>query len=358
MSHEITTQLVDGKQVAFAAFEVPAWHGLGTVFDRPMTALESLAAANMANWNVRKVPVWADIRNDEFYSGTGSAALAVPSQYATVFNNPVTKRIQPIAIVGERWEGPQNEDMAEFGQSIIEEAGLPNVNSIGSLRNFTQTFMSIKLPQKMVLEGNDGQDVTEYYLTLFNSFDGRSTFFGIVSTVRVVCMNTARAAIANAKSKFSVHHTSGWKAGVEDARNALKLSVNYSAAFEAIVRDQLFSVPMTPVEMKNFAEDLVDLKAAKAGSPAVAKRQAVADHLTGLFISSPTIAGTPIAGTRFGAYNAVTEYVDHKSTVRGTADLGEAEVAAVRYQRNLLNLASDNDPSLKTNAWKLLVSAS
>ena len=35
------------------------------------------------------------------------------------------------------------------------------------------------------------------------------------------------------------------------------------------------------------------------------------------WISSPTIA--PNAGTRWAAYNAVTEYVDHYSKVRGLA---------------------------------------
>ncbi|MEI4884304.1 DUF932 domain-containing protein, partial [Klebsiella pneumoniae] len=81
------------------------------------------------------------------------------------------------------------------------------------------------LPQTMVLEGPDGQrDVTEYWLTLFNSFDGSSTFFGIVSTVRVVCANTARAAINGAVSKFSIRHTNGWRDNVTQAREALKLS--------------------------------------------------------------------------------------------------------------------------------------
>jgi phage/plasmid-like protein (TIGR03299 family) len=207
----------------------------------------------------------------------------------------------------------------------------------------------------MVLEGHDGKkDVTEYYLTLFNSFDGSSKFLGVVSTTRVVCANTARAAIKGAVSKFSIRHTSGWKANIEEARTALKLSVNYSVAFEQIVREQLFDVAMSVDEMKAFAADLVDVKGGNAGTSAVAKRQNIADNLTGLFIHSDTIAGTPIAGTRFAAYNAVTEYVDHKSPVRGGAELDKSGVAALRAQRTILNLAADTDQTLKASAWKLL----
>jgi hypothetical protein len=45
------------------------------------------------------------------------------------------------------------------------------------------------------------------------------------------------------------------------------------------------------------------------------------------WISSPTIA--PNAGTRWAAYNAVTEYVDHYSKVRGGDDQSARALRAV-----------------------------
>jgi phage/plasmid-like protein (TIGR03299 family) len=361
MSHEITTRRINGQDVAYAAFEVPAWHQLGTVVGRPMHSMEALEFANMAGWDVRKVPLWADLRNDAAAGaryrshGDQKHAIGVAEQYATVFTDPVSGLIKPISVVGERYEPIQWESVAEFGDAILDVAEDALIVSLGSLSDFKKGFISIKLPQTMVLEGKDGQlDVTEYYLTLFNSFDGSSTFFGLISTVRVVCANTARAAIKGAISKFSIRHTAGWKANVEEARSALKLSLNYSVAFEKIVRDQLFDVAMTTVEMRNFANELVGLNDVKTGGKAAIRRGNIADHLTGLFISSPTIAGTAIEGTRFAAYNAVTEYMDHKSTVRGGADLEGADLAALRAQRTILNMAADTQNDLKTDAWRLL----
>lgn len=357
MSHDITTiQTEDGNDVSYYAGEIPAWHALGTVVGRPMHSFEALEFAHLNGWNVRKVPLWADLRNDKAAVALGSKhAIGVPEQYATVFTDPVSNTVKPIAVVGERYEPIQWESVAEFGDALLEVEQEALITSLGSLSDFKKGFISIKLPQKMTLEGPDGQlDVTEYYLTLFNSFDGSSTFFGLISTVRVVCANTARAAIKGALSKFSIRHTAGWKANVEEARSALKLSVNYSAAFEKIVRDQLFDVSMNADEMRGFANKLVKLDQVKANTGAATRRGNIADHLTGLFISSPTIAGTAIAGTRFAAYNAVTEYMDHKAMVRGGSELDDSALATLRATRSILSMASDGQSDLKTDAWKLL----
>lgn len=359
MSHEITTtRNSDGDEVAFYAGEIPAWHQLGTVVGKKMTAQESLEFAHLAGWDVRKVPVWADLTQDAAAQAAASSGreqkrgLKVFSQYATVFTNPVTGLVEPIAIVGENYTAIQSEAMAEFGQAVLDELG-PNVNSVGSLQNFRKVFMSIELPQTMTLEGKDGElDITKYYLTLFNSFDGSSTFFGIISTVRVVCANTARAAIAGAVSKFSIRHTSGWKGNVAKAREALKLAYKYEEAYETKVREELFGVPMTLDEMKVFATDLTEVKKAKEGQ-AQTQRQNVANGILKLYVESPTIKGTPIAGTRFAAYNAVTEYVDHKQNIRGANKEG-ANVDTLRATRTILNLANDTDTTLKARAWSLL----
>jgi phage/plasmid-like protein (TIGR03299 family) len=355
MSHEITVT----NGTAFYAGELSAWHQLGTVVGRPMAAQEALEFANLAGWNVRKVPVWADVSHDEAAKGnyvsgrSQTRGLLFDNQYATVFDNPVTKLVEPIAIVGEQYTPIQSEKAAEFGQAIIDEVG-PNVVSLGSLRGHAQIFMVIKLPQTMVLENDNGRDVTEFYLTIFNSFDGSSKMFAIITSIRVVCANTARAAIAGAPSKFGVAHTSGWQGNVAKAREVLGLSFKYEEAFEAKVREELFGVPMSLDEMTGFAADLTKLTDAKTEQTKT-QRQNVTNGIVKLFVESPTIKGTPIAGTRFAAYNAVTEYVDHHSVgLRGSKDADEGTVKTLRATRTVTNLASDTDTTFKTAAWKLL----
>ena len=366
MSHDITTvRTADGEDVSYYAGEVPAWHQLGQVTGRPMRSFEALEFANMHGWDVRKVPLWADLRNDPAARwrhethGDQKHVLGVPEQYSTVFTDPVTGLVKTIAVVGERYEPIQWESVAEFGDAVLAVADEALITSLGVLSDFKKGFISIKLPQTMVLEKDGLKDVTEYYLTLFNSFDGSSTFFGLISTVRVVCANTARAAIKGAISKFSIRHTSGWKANVEEARSALKLSINYSVAFEAIVREQLFDVPMTLDEMKGFAADLTGINKVQESThhqSAFVKRTNTMNGIVKLFVESPSIKGTAIEGTRFAAFNAVTQFADHQVTnLRGGSGKTEGELAVLRATRAVANMAADKPQTdIKTDAWKLL----
>ena len=67
-----------------------------------------------------------------------------------------------------------------------------------------------------------------------------------------------------------------------------------------------------------------------------------------LWTTSPTIA--PIAGTRWAAYNAVTEFLDHIVPVRGARTAGAASEA--RALRNIS--AAGSTQSLKAQAFRML----
>ena len=354
MSHEIS---ITNGVASFADSQtdakgrVDAWHKLGTPVGHAMTAQEALDAAHLANWNVRKRPIWADLREDNV---EGVRGLVVPNQFATVFDNPVTKEITPIGVVGSRYAPIQNEALTEFADALVDEGGA-HYETAGSLRNFSQTFLTLRLPQHMVFEGEDGQqDITNWYLALFNSHDGSSSMFGITTSVRVVCANTASVAIAGAKSRFAIPHTSGWKAATQEARESLGLAFRYEEAFEAEAR-ALFEQPFSVDEAKSFTEELVELSKAERDSAAATQRQNVSNAILKLFVESPTIVGTPIAGTKYGAFNAVTEYCDHFQGVRGAGD--DADAQSILRANRTLAMATAKPSSrlgLKDAAWKLL----
>lgn len=336
--------------------QVDAWHKLGTPVGHAMTAQEALDAAYLSKWNVRKRPLWVDIREDNPEAYGQKNGLVVPRQYATVFDNPVTKEITPIGVVGERYTPINNEELTEFADALVDEGGA-HYETAGSLRDYSQVFLTMKLPRelKLVNPTTGKIDTTEYYLAIFNSHDGSSSMFGVVTTVRVVCANTARVAISGAESKFSVRHTSGYRAAVQEAREQLSLVWEYEEAFEAEVRD-LFADPFSSDDMKAFAEELVKLDKVEEDSVAATKRRNEAGAIHKLFVESPTIKGTAIEGTKWAAFNAITEYVDHYATVRNGGDDPEA----IRASRTLAlatagGRAGETD-GLKADAWKLLSS--
>jgi len=162
--------------------------------------------------------------------------------------------------------------------------------------------------------------------------------------VRIVCANTQSAAIGSAKASFAIRHTSGARACIQDARDALKLSWRYVQAFEAEAAE-LYAQPMDTEQVRRFANELLEVDAADSASTA-RHRQERAAGIVKLWTSSPTI--TPIAGTKWAAYNAVTEYLDHVMPVRGAKTAADA--TAVRAIRNI----TGNGPALKAHAFAML----
>ena len=122
--------------------------------------------------------------------------------------------------------------------------------------------------------------------------------------MRIVCANTQTAAIGRAQASFGISHTGGARAALQEARRTLKLSWRYVEAFET-ESAQLYAQAIYLDEMRQFAAQLVDVEAADSATSARNRRDR-ASAIVKLWTSSPTIAGT-----RWAAYNAVSEYVDH-----------------------------------------------
>ena len=167
-----------------------------------------------------------------------------------------------------------------------------------------------------------------------------------MSPIRIVCANTQSAAIGSAKASFSIRHTGGARASITEARNALKLSWRYIDAFEAEAA-VLYAAAMDTDEMRGFANTLLEVDSA-ATAATVRHRRERANGIVKLWTASPTIA--PIAGTRWAAYNAVTEYLDHIVPVRGARTATDANTT--RALRTVTAAAGSG--SLKAQAFRLL----
>ena len=83
---------------SFASLRVPAWHSLGTVFSKPVTADELMELANLNNWHVRLVEIEAPgfNMNDQKY-------------FFVVRDNHQTGEVDVLSTAGQRYEPFQNE---------------------------------------------------------------------------------------------------------------------------------------------------------------------------------------------------------------------------------------------------------
>ena len=345
MAHEL--DITDG-QVSFANSRDDAWHRLGQSVGHAMTASEALHAAHLAGWNVRKmalrVPQQAILGPDGV---TTPAPLAVPGFYATVRTNPIDGRPDVLGVVGAKYEPVQNEASSELLDALVDESGGAHFETAGALRGGRETFVTMKLPTTMVFDGRDGtKDRTDFYLAALNSHDGSSSFRFLVTPIRIVCANTQSAAIGSAKASWGIRHTGGARAAIQEARDALKLSWRYIEAFEAEAA-KLYAAPMDTDQMREFAHALLEVDSATTEAT-VRHRRDRAAGIVKLWTSSPTI--TAIAGTRWAAYNAVTEFCDHHVGVRGART--PADASAARGLRTIT--AAGSAQSLQASAFRML----
>lgn len=334
MAHQLETW-GRGQSASFVSAREHAWHRLGVVLSETFDAAQAMEHAKLGSWNVRKEALQTVPVIDE-HGVTPS--LPVPDQFATVRTNPVTGGTDVLGVVGAGYTPIQNEAHAALLDSVVDESGA-RFETAGSLRGGRSVFLSMKLPTTMQVGGIDPVDL---YLIALNSHDGTSAFRLMVAPVRVVCANTQALAIRRAQSTFSIRHTSGAHGHIAQARAALGLTFKYAEAFQAEA-DRLIAQSITDDQFSDIIGKLWD-----APTSTSARSRTISENRTGtlrqLFRASET--NEAIRGTRWAAYQAVTEYTDHFAPIgdKGNPTLARAERVA----------GSGTVTALKTKAFELI----
>lgn len=319
MAHELN-ELAPSIHSFISARE-DAWHKLGTTLEDTFDAETALEKAHLAGWNVRKTEIKA------FENGN---AIDIPNRFATVYTNPVTQETQYLGVVGSSYTPIQNESHVALLDAIVDESGA-HFETAGSLRGGRETFISMKMPSTMNV---GGQDAVDQYLVAFNSHDGTSSFRFAVTPIRVVCANTQAAALAAAKSTFSIRHVKGATGVIAEAREALDLTFKYLDEFESQA-ERMISEQIKDDEFQQIVSRLFDLDVATSKRQENTAIEHVSNIMT-IWRDAPTMQG--ITGTKWGAYQALTEYTDHYMGVRNT----HASLDVARANRTIISKPIQN----------------
>jgi len=304
MAHALE-EFTDGTTAFFTNREV-AWHKLGTVTDGALTAQDALKTAYL-DWEVKKSeePVGVKI---------GTEFITTGDKFATYRFHPKTNKAEALGVVGNRYTPVQNSEAFSFLNHIADESGAV-FETAGSINNGKKVFMTMKLPNTLQIGGVDQVDL---YLMAWNTHDGTSSFQVVVTPIRVVCQNTLSAAIASAKNTFSLRHTPNVSGKVQQAREALGLSFKYIEAFEKQA-EALLSQQMTDKEFYSLVEKMIPINEEDDRTRNLA--DAARGTLNALW-KAPTQAN--VAGTKWAAYNAFTEYADWARPVKSDQDSARA----------------------------------
>ena len=304
MAHELETQ---NGVASFASFREPAWHGLGTVFSEEKNTAEMLAAANLNNWNVRleDVNIPSHLSSDKSY------------QYVVRTNPTDNTQTDILGVVGERYHVLQNEDLFSFGDNILDGGG--RSETAGSIRGGRVVFGSLALERETVLDPSGVADKVKTYLLINTSHDGSIAIQASITPVRVVCANTLNLALGSKRGKkngikqsFKIRHTQTANGKVQIARETLGLANAYMDAFD-IMAKEMIEKEITAADFNKIILAAYP-KPEKDSKGAVKKWETKVDTINDIYTGE---FNGMIAGTAWGAFNALTERLDWYRSARG-----------------------------------------
>ena len=285
---------------SFASYRQPAWHGLGTVFEEEVSTSEMLELANLQDWNVRLEEIYppANYSSDRKYN------------YVARTNPFNSTQTDILGVVGERYRILQNEELFDFGDALLDGGG--RWETAGSIKGGRQVFGSLALERETVLDPSGVEDKINSYLLVNTSHDGSIAIQASVTPVRVVCANTLNLALGSGvgrnrtvKQSYKIRHTQTASGKIQAAREALGLANAYMDEFDlvakAMIETQITQDKFMEIVLKAYPRPEEDKKGAV--SKWNTKVELIEDIYTGQFNHT-------IAGTAWGALNAMTERLD------------------------------------------------
>ena len=328
-------QEVEKGDVSFALVDSrsnPAWHSFANkVFDSDsgdVSISEIMNGAKLSNWNVRLEDVAPLAPQHNF----------ITDSFLVVRDNPMTDGATDVlSVVGSRYKVVQNEELFSFAENLHDGNPEVKVDSAGSLKQGRIVYGSWSLPNELIIDPKGVADKTKLYLIVWTSHDGSVAVQAAITPVRVRCQNTLNLAMRNAKQSFKIRHTQTAEGRIQVARETLGLALGYFDEFEKEAQE-LFKAEITNAEFSKLIQTIYP-KPEKDSKGALKKWENKVILIDDLYHNSPTNAN--IKGTKWGAFNALTERLDYFRSGRGNSE-------------SLMAGASGFDPVLTAEKNKIL----
>lgn len=298
-----------------------AFADLGADVSELKTGDEVLEAAMLTDWNVRKLPLFTEEDGKQ---------IPITHKVAVVRDHPITGEPDVLGDVSPRYQEVQNEEIVAFLDNLVDESGA-NYATAGSTRGGSRVFVTMKLPNHMLIGGIDR---VEMHLGVTTSHDGSGSFQVMATPLRMQCLNQLSVALHQAGDNvFRARHTKNVTQMIQQAREALDLTFRYTEDFTNLA-ELMLNQEMTLATFEKIIE--AEFGAPDDAAPATVTR---CDNKIQQMIDlwhSPT--QTEINGTVWGAFNALTEWYDHYSPVRGDKLRAEKAAFDTTFKQNALEL--------------------
>jgi len=312
MTHEITERADGTAEAAFAL--TPAWHGLGTVLDHPMSSKEALTAAQL-DWEVeqRKVAVLQPERLSTVPREYRPETWEEVSSYRA---NVRADNDLFLGMVSDQYKLVQNVEAFEFMDELIENEEM-TYESAFSLRGGKKVVLLGRLPE---VDEIVKDDTIARYVLMSLTHDGTGAIrFGPCAT-RVVCANTYAVALDEGSTReLSIPHKGNVKQKLQHARTILSYASLHFGEYAKVGRELAKRSFMSGEWMR-----FLDVMCPEIGpdDPDYTERRLEKILETRVALTETyrnerqLVEG--VAGTAWAAFNAVTEHIDHLPRRGGT----------------------------------------
>ena len=317
------------------------WHRIGTKLDNPATAEEAITAAGL-DWQVRLERTFTRNLKGDLVELDNRAIVREDTE--SVF-----------AVVGNRYSPLQNADAFSFFDAVVG-AGEAIYHTAGSLKGGRLIWILAKLPDDIGIGG----DTAEKYIMLSNSHDGSRAVDMRFCVRRVICWNTFKMAVHNDELNVRLRHTGDILSKVTATRDALGLAdayfVNFMRGMEKLATtywdDHTVAKYIDQLCGTSRHADgslLVYRKHAGGWVPAGKRRTDMVGSIQRLYQGDGMGSSLDTSrGTAWGAFNAVTEYLEHHRPMRNISG-DDSLITARRLDSSFYGVGA----KIEQRAWNL-----
>jgi phage/plasmid-like protein (TIGR03299 family) len=277
MAHEVETMMYVGDK---------PWHGLGVSIPekKRLSVYEALLAAGL-DWNVELRHLYTE--------GSQGEGIGILDHHCTC--RTTDNRV--LGIVGRDYTPLQNSEAFAWFQPFLD-TGMATLETAGSLKDGQKVWVLAKVRDS---QGSINGDRVDHYILLSNAHDGSIPVRVGFTPIRVVCHNTLTMAHHAADSKLlRVKHTPHVVENLEAVRKIMNIArMDFYATiaqYKSLARKEI-----DRNDLERYVKVVFNM-GDKGGEKLLPKVLYLFDHGR----------GSEIAGaTYWGAYNAVTEYLNY-----------------------------------------------
>lgn len=360
MAHEITN--ID----SLGLYRKPAWHGLGTVIEGQLTAVEAAHRFKM----VYPVNKWQLIAR----CPTTGEELDISSEYTAnvrVQDDEDRKVRKLLGVTTAGYQICQNLELAQFADGLADQGkGKVKIETCGTLRGGALVWFLCRTDAFEI--GNKGDKVVPYLL-VSNGHDGSNAVKVTPTTVRVVCANTLSMVLpeihgANRmarpeKAAFTFRHTTNLHSRMDQARACLaqywQVKARNQELFELMRQRELTKGETEEFLATNYAasgwrvataEDFntTDQKELKKAERRAARMKDAVKLCMDRIAEEDDKVGS--GRTAWAAMNAWTWYLQHARKAPGDT---EARKASWRLEQNLFGINKERSYEALAGAMAL-----